>query len=81
MTERATMPIKMTKEIVPSDRLKIVKSGCETECAQKTVPPGNMVLRVKICFSAIEVYRVWTVSNFNFIWTTGNNNLTNARPS
>ena len=52
------MPIKMTKEIVPSDRLKIVKSGCETECAQKTVPPGNMVLRVQICFSAIEVYRV-----------------------
>ena len=35
MTKQGLMPIEMTKQIAPTDLLKIVKCGCQTDCSRR----------------------------------------------
>ena len=35
MTKQGLMPIEMTKKLAPTDLLKIVKCGCQTDCPRR----------------------------------------------
>ena len=46
LTKQGIAPIKLIKQVVPPELLKIIKCGCKTDCIRKTTHADNMELFV-----------------------------------